>query len=73
VLAWVIVVASCMAAVGGFVAVTRGAQPPPFPWYVIVLLAVATVWVLPLFWCVAIRGRPPKYWLGIGSHHWQRR
>ena len=69
VFAWIIVLASCVGGVGIALAVMRGAQP--FPWYVLVLFAVATIWVLPLFWIVAIRGRPPKYWLGFGSDHWR--
>jgi hypothetical protein len=73
VLAWVIVFASSVAMVGVAVAMLRGAPPPSIPWYVLVLFAVATIWVLPLFWIVAIRGRPPKYWLGFGSDHWRSR
>jgi hypothetical protein len=71
VLAWIIVAGSCLAAVGVVMGVIRGARLPPFPWYVLVVFAIAVVWGLPLFWIVAIRGRPPKYWLGLGPHHWQ--
>jgi len=72
VLAWVIVVASCVAGVGVAIGVMSG-QPLRVPWYVLAVLAVATMWGLPLFWIVAIRGRPPRYWLGLGSQHWQSR
>ena len=70
VLAWVVVLASCLAGFGVILGVVRGTQPPPFPWYILMLLALATIWGLPLFWIVAIRGRPPKYWPGLGSNHW---
>jgi hypothetical protein len=70
-LAWVIVVASILAIIGAVVGLMRGAPRLPFPWFILVLLAVALVWTLPLFWIVAIRGRPPRHWWGLGSHLWQ--
>jgi hypothetical protein len=73
VLAWIIVVASCLAVVGVLMGIMRGARLPPLPWYFLVVLAIAAVWGLPLFWIVAIRGRPPRYWFGLGSQHWQSR
>ena len=69
-LTWVIVVASLLATVGAVLGLMRGG-PLPLPWYIIVLLGVAVVWMLPLFWIVAIRGRPPRQWWGLGSHHWR--
>ena len=69
-LAWVIVVASCVAAIGFAKAVMDG-RLLRVPWYVLVLFAVAMMWGLPLFWIVAIRGRPPRYWPGLGSQHWR--
>lgn len=71
VLAWVIVAASVVAVVGVAVGAISGRPLPPVPWYIAAFFVLATVWVLPLFWIVAIRGRPPKYWLGLGSHHWR--
>jgi hypothetical protein len=73
VLAWIIVLLSCIVPVGVLVRLMRGAPAPPVPWYVLLLFAVAVIWVLPLFWIVAIRGRPPRYWFGFGLQHWQSR
>ena len=70
-LAWVIVGASILAAVGAVVGLTHGAPRLPFPWFMLVLFATAVVWTLPLFWIVAIRGRAPTHWWGLGSHLWQ--
>ena len=70
-LAWVIVIASILAAAGAVLGLMRGAPRLPFPWFILVLFVAALVWTLPLFWIVAIRGRPPRYWWGLGSQHWQ--
>jgi hypothetical protein len=72
-LAWIIVVASCVAAAGVVFGLIRGMPMPPVPWYLAAVFLVATIWALPLFWIVAFTGRAPRYWLGLGSHHWQSR
>jgi hypothetical protein len=69
-LAWVLVVASCLAAAGFAVALKTGAFSR-IPWYVVAIFGAAAIWTMPLFWIVAITGRPPKYWWGFGSQHWQ--
>jgi len=63
-LAIVIAVASVLAVAGLGFAMPAG-RPWPWTWYGTVLFVIASVWGLPLFWIVALTGRPPRRWLGI--------
>jgi hypothetical protein len=70
-LAWIIVVGSGVAAVAGFVAVIRGAQALPFPWYVLVLLAVRNGLGSAAVLDRRDSGSSTEMLVGTGSHHWQ--
>jgi hypothetical protein len=66
VLAWLLVLASLFAVFGGTLAWLSG-RPPPWRWYQIFPFVICAIWLLPVFFIVAIRGRPPKYWWGLRS------
>ena len=70
-LAWLFVAASAFAVVGGAIALLGGRPLPAMHWYQAAPFVLAAVWVAPLFWVVAITGRPPKYWPGFGKQLWQ--
>ena len=54
VLSWLVAIASAAAFLGVALAVLNGRPLPSVPWYRLVMFSVATVWVAPLFWIVAI-------------------
>lgn len=71
VLAWLLVAARSFVIIGGTLAVLRGMPLPSIQWYEAVAFVLAAVWGVPLFWIVALTGRPPRYWFGLGSHLWR--
>ena len=76
ILAWIIVVASAFALIGGAFGMLIRGRPVEAAWFEIVPFAFAVIWILPVFWIVAITGRPPKRWPGFGtdlSKHWNKR
>jgi hypothetical protein len=47
----------------GYALALKGRWPGIFP----AIQFAAAVWILPVFAIVAIRGRPPRYWPGLGA------
>jgi hypothetical protein len=70
-LAWIVVIAGCVAAGTAVFSVLRNGKLFDASWYQAAPFLLATIWLFPLFCIVAIRGRPPKYWPVLGTHHWQ--
>jgi len=70
VFAWVIVVASFLAVVGVILQLSSG-RSLGVPWYVLSVFVLIAAWKLPLFWIVALKGRAPRQWLGLGTYLWQ--
>jgi len=70
VLAWVIVLASVVAGAGVILQLSSG-RPLGMHWYELAVLVVAVAWTLPLFWIVALTGRVPRHWLGLGTQLWR--
>lgn len=70
VLAWVIVACSCVAAAGVGIQLSTS-DLTTVPWGRITPFVIAAVWVLPLFWIVALTGRPPEYWFGLETRLWK--
>jgi hypothetical protein len=68
-LAWVIVLASVIS-LGGliYLFIARGVWPSTgWPGIFRILLVAAVIWLWPLFAFVAIKGRAPRSWPGLGS------
>ena len=70
VLAWVIVISSCVAAIGAASQLWhRGIFA--VPWLRVAPFMLLVAWMMPLFWIVAATGRPPRRWWGLGTRLWQ--
>jgi uncharacterized membrane protein YhdT len=72
VLAWVLVVGSCVMVLGVSLRLAAG-HLPSAPWYQLAFFVLPAIWVLPVFWIVALTGRPPKHWFGLGENLWRVR
>lgn len=71
-LAWLFVVASVVAISGVTWMIWHGHRPE-IKWYELAVFGAAAVWIAPLFWIVAITGRAPRRWPGVGEHLWRIR
>jgi hypothetical protein len=70
-LAWVIVLAGCLAIGAAVYSVWLEGRLFARSWYQVAPFVIAVIWGFPLFCVVAIRGRAPKYWPLLGTQHWQ--
>ena len=75
-LAWIIVITSAFALIGGAFGLLIRGRTVHAAWFEIVPFLFSAIWILPVFWIVAITGRPPKRWPGFGTdlaRHWGKR
>jgi hypothetical protein len=69
-LAWTIVTSSCLALAGALLQLSqRGLEN--VDWLRIAPFVLLAAWVLPPILIVALTGRPPRSWLGLGTLLWQ--
>lgn len=70
-LAWLFVAASTLGGCGVALMIWKGKPAPALPWYQLAALVAAAIWIAPPFWRVAISGRVPRTWPGLGEYLWR--